>query len=79
MAHQSRGELAAAQGRLDAALDDYAEAQAGYAAAGNEYEVARCLAAAAVLRLGHGAPDDLATAQAMQTEARRIFERLGAT
>ncbi|MBE7553424.1 MAG: hypothetical protein HS126_20330 [Anaerolineales bacterium] len=47
MARQSRGELAAAQGRLDAALDDYVEAQAGYAAAGNEYEAARCLAAAA--------------------------------
>jgi ATP/maltotriose-dependent transcriptional regulator MalT len=79
MARQSRAELAAAQGRLDAALHDYAEAQAGYAAAGNEYEVARCLTAAATLRLGRGAPGDLATAQAMQTEARRIFERLGAT
>ena len=31
------------------------------------------------LRIDRGAPDDLATAQAMQTEARRIFERLGAT
>ncbi len=79
MARQSRGELAAAQGRLDAALDDYVEAQAGYAAAGNEYEAARCLAAAAALRLDRGAPDDLATAQAMQTEAQRILERLGAT
>ncbi len=79
MASQSRAELAAAQSRLDAALQDYAAAQAGYAAAGNEYEAARCLAAAAALRLARGAPDDLATAQAMQTEARRIFERLGAT
>ena len=79
MARQSRGELAVAQGRLDAALDDYAEAQAGYTAAGNEYESARCLAAAAALRLGRGAPDDLATAQGMQTKARRIFERLGVT
>lgn len=79
MAGQSRAELAAAQGRLDAALQNYVEAQAGYAAAGNEYEAARCLAAAGALRLGHGTPDDLATAQGMQTEARRIFERLGAT
>lgn len=79
MARQSRGELAAAQGRLDVALDDYAEARAGYTAAGNAYEAARCLAAAAALRLGRSAPNDLAAAQAMQTEARRIFERLGAT
>ena len=79
MARQSRAELAAAQGRLDAALDDYAAAQAGYATAGNEYEAARCLAAAAALRLTRGAPDDLETVQAMQMEAQRIFERLGAT
>jgi predicted negative regulator of RcsB-dependent stress response len=79
MARQSRGDLAAAQGRPDAALHHYAEAQAGYTAAGNEYEAARCLAAAATLRLGRSMPDDLAAAQAMQMEARQIFERLGAT
>lgn len=77
MARQSRGELAAAQGDFDNALHDYAKARAGYAAAGNEYEAARCLAAAAALRLARAAPDDLAAAPAMQTEARQIFERLG--
>ena len=77
MARQARGELAAAQSWLDDALRYYAEAQVGYAAAGNDYEAARCLAAAAALRRVRGAPDDLAAAQATQTEAQRIFERLG--
>lgn len=79
MARQSRGELAAAQGQFDAVLQDYAAAQAGYVAAGNEYEAARCLVAAAALRLDRSVPDDLTIAQAMQTEAQRIFERLSAT
>lgn len=78
MAHQSCGELAAAQGQVDDALHHYADAQAGYAAAGIGYEAARCLAAAAALRRARAAPDDLTTAQAAQTEARQTFERLGA-
>jgi predicted negative regulator of RcsB-dependent stress response len=79
MARQSRGELAAAQGRLDAALEQYAEAQDGFAAAGNEYEVARCLAAIAALRLARGRPEDIPAGQMAQKNARRIFERLGVT
>jgi predicted negative regulator of RcsB-dependent stress response len=77
MARQARGELLAARGDLDAAIACYAEAYAAYAAASNAYETARCLVAATQLRRARGAPDDLAIAQATQTEALRIFERLG--
>jgi predicted negative regulator of RcsB-dependent stress response len=42
MAHQARGELAAAQGNQGDALRYYTDARAGFAAAGNEYEAARC-------------------------------------
>ena len=79
MAHQARGELAAARGRIDEALRAYADAQAGFAAAGHAYEAARCLAAAAALRLRRGAADDLTIAQTTRAEARQIFERLGAS
>ncbi len=78
MARQSRGELAAAQGNLNDALRYYAEAQAKFAAAGNEYEAARCLSAIASLRLTHNTPGDAETADAELAEARHIFERLGA-
>jgi predicted negative regulator of RcsB-dependent stress response len=77
MARQSRGELAEAQGQPNAALQYYAEAQAAFAASGNEYEVARCLEAIARLRSAGGAPDDIASGQEAQMKARRIFERLG--
>jgi hypothetical protein len=43
LACQARGELAAARGDVEAALAYYAEAQAGFQAAGNEYETAQCL------------------------------------
>jgi exonuclease VII small subunit len=76
MARQARGELAAAQGRLDDALSHYAEAQAGFAAAGNEYKAARCLAAAADLRLARRAPGDVEVARAAQAEADHILEQL---
>jgi tetratricopeptide (TPR) repeat protein len=78
MARQSRGALAAAQGNLDDALRYYAEAQARFAAAGNEYEAARCLSTAASLRLIRSAPGDTETADAELAEARHIFEQLGA-
>jgi tetratricopeptide (TPR) repeat protein len=58
MARQAWAELAAAQGNLGDALRYYAEAQAGFAAAGNEYEAAHCREAAAALRLAVGAPGD---------------------
>jgi hypothetical protein len=58
MARQAWAELAAAQGNLGDALRYYAEAQAGFAAAGNKYEAAHCREAAAALRLAVGAPGD---------------------
>jgi tetratricopeptide (TPR) repeat protein len=78
MARQSRGELAAAQGDYDGALRDYAEAREGFAASGNEYEAARCLAAIAAIRLARHAPGDADQARAAETEARQVLERLGA-
>ena len=78
MARQSRGELAAAQGNLDDALNYYAEAQERFTTAGNDYEAARCLTAVASLWLSRRSPGDSEAAQAAQAEARRIFERLGA-
>jgi hypothetical protein len=79
MARQSRGELAAAQSQIDAALSHYTEAQAGFASTGNEYEVARCLDAIAKIRIERGLVDDIAPGQDAQKDARRIFRRLGAT
>lgn len=78
MARQSRGELAAAQGDLDRAIDCYAEAGRAFSEAGNQYEAARCLAVMASVRQARGAADDLALAQAALLEAQQIFERLGA-
>jgi tetratricopeptide (TPR) repeat protein len=78
MARQSRGELAVAQGQFDAALGYYTEAQTGYASAGNDYEVARCLEAIAKIRLARTTAEDIASGQETQIEARRILERLGA-
>lgn len=77
MARQARGELLAARGDIDAAIACYAEASAGFTAANNNYAAACCMVAATHLRRKRGTPDDLAIAQATQTEAQRIFERLG--
>jgi hypothetical protein len=77
MARQARGELAAAQGEIDAALRAYAEAQTEFAATTHAYEAARCLASAAMLRLRRGTPDDLELLSSEQAEAQRIFDQLG--
>jgi hypothetical protein len=77
MARQSSGELATARGRLDTALAYYAEAQAGFASAGNEYELARCLSAIAEIRLARGTPDDIAAGREAQLESQRILDNLG--
>lgn len=77
MACQARGELAAVQGDFPAALRYYAEAQAKYAAAGNEYEAARCLAAAANLQIACAAEGASPHAQAELAEAQHILTRLG--
>lgn len=76
MARQSRGELAAAQGQLDEALKDYAEAQERFTTAGNEYEAARCLTALASIRLTRNAAGDKEAAHMASTEAQHTFERL---
>ncbi|HET7088828.1 MAG TPA: hypothetical protein VFL17_09275 [Anaerolineae bacterium] len=78
MARQSRGELTAAEGKIDEALAHYAEAHAAYSAAGNEYEAARCLESTAHLHQKRRAAGDAQMAQSAQAEARQIFERLGA-
>jgi tetratricopeptide (TPR) repeat protein len=78
MARQSRGVLAAAEGKIDEALAHYAEAHAACSAAGNEYEAARCLESIAQLRQKRHAAGDAQMAQSAQAEARQIFERLGA-
>jgi predicted negative regulator of RcsB-dependent stress response len=77
MARQARGELAAAQGEIDAALRAYAEAQAEFAATAHAYESARCLASAATLRQRRGTPEDLRLLGSEQAEAQRIFDQLG--
>lgn len=76
MARQSRGELAAAQGDLDVALARYDEARAAFTAAGNLYEVARCMAAMAELRRARNAPGDAEAADVAHLEAQRVFGQL---
>ncbi len=78
MARQSRGELAAAQGDLDRAIDCYTEADEAFSTAGNQYEAARCLEAIVELRLARHKIDDLEVARAARLESRHIFERVGA-
>jgi predicted negative regulator of RcsB-dependent stress response len=50
MAHQSRGELAAARGQTDDAIAHYAEAQSAFSLAGNNAEAERCRIAMAALQ-----------------------------
>jgi predicted negative regulator of RcsB-dependent stress response len=63
LACQARGELAAARGDVEAALAYYAEAQAGFQAAGNEYEATQCLEAMTRLQQQQSTPG-LVAAQA---------------
>jgi predicted negative regulator of RcsB-dependent stress response len=63
LACQARGELAAARGDIEAALAHYAEAQAGFQAAGNEYEATQCLEAMTRLQQQQSTPG-LVAAQA---------------
>jgi hypothetical protein len=79
MARQSRGELAAAQDQLDAALGFFTEALASFASAGSEYEVARCLEAISRIHTARGTPDEIVAGKLTQMEARRILEQLGMT
>lgn len=77
MARQAHGELTAAQGKLEDALNDYANALIGFRSARNEYEAARCLTAMAALHLNRSTAGDAELAQQAKAEAQQIFERLG--
>ena len=76
MARQARGEYLAACGSLSDALTSYAEAQAGFQAAGYDYEVARCLFQSAAIYLNRCSPGDAEQAEMAQTQADQIFQRL---
>ena len=76
MARQARGEYRTACGDLDDALTSYADAQAGFQAAGYDYEVARCLLQSADIRLSRRAPGDAEPAAADRSEAEQILQRL---
>jgi hypothetical protein len=77
MARQSRGELMAAQNRLEEALQIYTEAYDAYRAAGNDYEAARCLSAIADLHAARRSPQDDQRAVAIRKQAQALFEQLG--
>ncbi len=77
MARQAHGELGAARGELEDALNAYAQALSGFRSAGNEYEAARCLAALAAIHLTRNAASDTVMSRQEQEEAQQIFERLG--
>jgi DNA-binding SARP family transcriptional activator len=76
MARQAHGELEAAQGELEKALNAYAEALQGFRCAGNEYEAARCLNALAAIHRTRNASGDAEVAQQAQEEAQQIYQRL---
>ena len=78
MARQSRGELAAALKDIEVALACYAEALQAYQAAGNDYEAARCLAAIADLHSDRNFPGDPEAADELRTQARQVYQSLGA-
>jgi len=77
MALASRAELTAAQGDWDGAIAGYDQAHENFAAAGNLYESACCLAAAGAARLRRGAVGDVEAAQRAMEEAQAIGERIG--
>jgi tetratricopeptide (TPR) repeat protein len=79
MDRQAQGALAAARGELLRALSCYTRAYEDFQAAGYDYEAARCLAAAADLRLSRHLPSDMDVARAARLEAQHIFQKLGIT
>ncbi len=78
MAKQSRGELQAAQNRLEDALERYQQAYEAYRAAGHDYEAARCLSAMADLHAARHTPQDDQRAVAIRRQAWALFDQLGA-
>lgn len=77
MALASRAELSTAQGDWDRAIESYTQAHEGFAAGGNLYESACCLAAVSAIRAQRGASGDAEAAQAAQAQVKTIEERLG--
>jgi len=73
MAHQSRGELAAAQSRLEEALNHYTAAHEAFILAAHRYEAARCLWAIAA---NHRMRGDLENAKVFEREAEAIMGQL---
>lgn len=78
MARQSRGELASARNDIEGALTYYAEALQAYQAAGHNYEAARCLTAIADLCSARNSPGDQDTAVELRSQARQVYQSLGA-
>jgi predicted negative regulator of RcsB-dependent stress response len=78
MARQSRGEILAAQNRLEEALASYQEAYVAYQTAGHDYEAARCLLAMADLHAAGCPPHDEQRVVAIRSQARALLEQLGA-
>lgn len=77
MARQARGELAAARGDFERAMNCYDEATQAFKVTGNQYDAAHCLMAMAEIRQKRQAPEDTERAKAEATEARRMLEGLG--
>ncbi|MBE0411960.1 MAG: tetratricopeptide repeat protein [Anaerolineales bacterium] len=78
MANQSRGEVLAAQGLLEDALEKYDKAYKIYQQVGHNYEAARCLSAIADLLDTKDASVEDEQAVIIREQAQTIFERLGA-
>jgi tetratricopeptide (TPR) repeat protein len=79
MARQAQGELAAACGDLEEALNCYTQAFDDYQDSDYAYQAALCLAAEADLLERRHSPGDAERAHAAQSEAQRIFKELGIT
>lgn len=78
MAYQTRGEVAAARGDVDRALECYREAYEAFSEANNVYEAARCKASIAWLLAMDNEPGKASAVASAREEAHEIFERLGA-
>lgn len=78
MAARAEGELAAAGGEIDAALDAFADARSLYQRAGNVYEAARCQVLMARVRRRRDAADDQEIAARELARAEGTLEELGA-
>ena len=76
MARQVQGEVAAARGDHEQALEALRKAARGFRQAEFDYEAARCLEAMAEVHAARGAPGDGAEAARAQAQADRIHQAL---